>query len=197
MEILRELHQKVLSRLPEVTDELLRPYLAGVEQGGLDDLRDDLYYKYLTALMLEVRPAQVIELGAAAGLSALMVLAGLPKDSNLYSCTRPEPEGEWRWIKEDYPNLIRVRGDDLDLNTWRGTNCGLAETDIWFFDSEHTYEQITAELCIYGPFFKSGTLVLLDDIKLNDGMFKAWLEISHPKLDVSELHHSGFAFFRV
>ena len=197
MEILRELHQKVLSRLPEVTDELLRPYLAGVEQGGLDDLRDDLYYKYLTALMLEVRPAQVIELGAAAGLSALMVLAGLPKDSNLYSCTRPEPEGEWRWIKEDYPNFIRVLGNDLDSSTWRGTNCGLAETDIWFLDTDHTYEQVKSELSHYKEFFKKGCLILLDDIKLNEGMYRAWLEIEYPKLDVSELHHSGYGIFTV
>ena len=194
---LEELHKKVLTRIPEVTDELLRPYLKDVEQGGLDDIRDDLYYKYLTALAMEIKPWQIVELGAAAGGSALMFLAGMPKDSKLYSCTLPEPEGEWRWIKEEYPNLVKVRGNDLDRLVWQGTNCYLPETDVWFIDTSHTYSQVKTELEHYGKFFKEGCLVLMDDIKLNDGMYKAWLEIEYQKLDVSELHHSGFGLLVV
>jgi predicted O-methyltransferase YrrM len=190
---------KELEWVHQNIDIITRDHLQGVEEGSLNDVNyiaHSLYYRWLAALIRVLHPLQVIELGSAGGTSLLMMLSQLPKESKLYSCTIPEPEGEWRFIKQDYPQLIKVLGDDLDLSVWpKGTF--LDRTDIWFLDTEHNYDQVHAELELYDKFFKPGSLVLIDDILLNDGMRRAWKEIKYPKLSMSDLHWSGFGCFCV
>ena len=125
------------------------PYIQHVEAGSWADIVQGHadYYKYLPLVVEKFKPQQVVELGSAAGTSALMMLSYLPDNAMLYACSIPEPEGEFRFIKDDYPNLKLIRGDDLDLSVWGNTD--LAKTDIWFFDTNHTYEQISSEYKLY------------------------------------------------
>lgn len=176
------------------------PYIKHVGQGSWNDIisGEAKYYKFLPLVLDILKPEQVVELGSAAGTSALMMLSHLPANSNLYACSIPEPEGEFRFIKEEYPNLHMIRGDDLDLKIWRGVN--LEATQVWFIDTEHTYEQLHAELELYNKFFRPGALVFLDDITLNDGMARAWNEIEYPKLALPGWHsysNTGFGVFAV
>ena len=116
----------------------------------------------------------------------------------LYACSIPEPEGEFRFIKDDYPNLKLIRGDDLDLSVWGDLD--LSKTDIWFWDTDHNYEQITAEYKLYKPFLKKGCLVFIDDINLNEGMQQFWNELNEEKLALPEWHtylNTGFGVFTV
>ena len=96
------------------------PYIQHVEAGSWADIVQGHadYYKYLPLVIEKFKPQQVIELGSAAGTSALMMLSYLPDNAMLYACSIPEPEGEFRFIKDDYPNLKLIRGDDLDLSVW-------------------------------------------------------------------------------
>lgn len=176
------------------------PYLNNVNQGSWADIVGDhaKYYKYLPAVIDIEKPKQVVELGSAGGTSALMILSHLPHDSMLYACSIPEPEGEFRFIQQPYPNLTLIRGDDLDLSIWKGVD--LKKTDIWFFDTDHNYRQISSEMKLYDKFFKKGALVFWDDINLNDGMRKAWSEVKYPKLDLPDWHsykNTGFGVFTV
>lgn len=176
------------------------PYIQHVEAGSWADIVQGHadYYKYLPLVIEKFKPQQVVELGSAAGTSALMMLSYLPDNAMLYACSIPEPEGEFRFIKEDYPNLKLIRGDDLDLSVWGNTD--LAKTDIWFFDTNHTYEQISSEYKLYKPFFKKGCLVFIDDINLNEGMQQFWNELNEEKLALPEWHtylNTGFGVFTV
>lgn len=198
MDELKRIDQKV--RETELDFQREKPYLKYVNQGSLRDIYDGhaKYYMYLPAMMKALRPKQVVELGSAGGASTLMMLSHLPKDSMLYACSIPEPEGEFRFIQEEYPNLTLIRGDDLDLTIWKDVE--LEQTDIWFLDTDHNYEQVHAELTIYDQYFKDGAIVLMDDIHLNEGMETAWDEIEYPKLELNDLHTykgTGYGMFYV
>ncbi|MEK7112631.1 MAG: class I SAM-dependent methyltransferase, partial [Patescibacteria group bacterium] len=139
-----------------------------------------------------LKPRRVLELGGAMGASALMMLSSLPKESRLYSITLSEGGLEFSFVKENYPNFVPIVGDDLILTNWP-KDLDLHKADLWFFDSEHNYNQLKSELELYRPFFKKGAVILIDDIKLNEGMWQAWVEFPGDKFDVSVyLHHSGF-----
>ena len=99
---------------------------------------------------------------------------------------------EFSFIKGEYPNLHKVIGDDLDLGSWpKGFR--LEKTDLWFIDSLHEISQLKAEYDLYKPYFKSGCVILIDDIKLNSGMWKMWVDWEGDKYDASAyLHWSGF-----
>jgi len=186
------INQLAMNELAKLDFSKIQPYLKDVSQGSLNDINNVVnlkYYRYLAALVKAIKPKQVVELGSAGGSSALMMLSTLPKDSMLYACSIPEPEGEFRFIKQDYPNLTLIRGNDLDLAIWP-KDCQLKETDLWFFDTDHNYEQLHAEMQLYDQFFKKGTIVLIDDIRLNEGMTRAWDEIKYPKLSLPDLHRS-------
>jgi predicted O-methyltransferase YrrM len=177
----------------------IRTHLTKCSAGSLydiDNVAESYYYRYLSAAMRALKPKQVVELGSAGGASTLMMMATLPKDSQLIACSIPEPEIEFRFIDETkYPNLTCIHGNDLDLDVWKGVD--LHETDFWFIDTEHSYEQLHKELELYDRFFKPGAVILLDDIRINEGMQRAWDEITYPKLSLPDLHHSGYGLICV
>ena len=176
------------------------PFIKHVQQGSWNDIisGEAKYYKFLPLVIDILKPSQVIELGSAAGTSSLMMCSHLPETSNLYACSIPEAEGEFRFIKEKYDNLHLIRGDDLDLSIWSGVR--LEDTQVWFIDTEHSYDQLHAELELYNKFFRPGALVFLDDITLNEGMARAWNEIEYEKLSLPGWHtykNTGFGVFKV
>ena len=150
------------------------------------------YYKWLGAYCREFQPKQVVELGGAWGTAAIIMAS--ETDGKVYSITLDEKRnwnGEFTqlafiYAKKDYPNLIKVIGDDLDLNSWP-KDLDLSQTDFWFIDTLHTMDQLTKELELYKPFFKKGAIVAFDDIHLPE-LFPVWLDLPFEKLDVSQLH---------
>ena len=175
-------------------------YLAGVSEGAMNDIRNKKesgYYQWLPVLIEYLKPLTVVELGGAMGASALMMLSSLPKESRLYSITLAEGGLEFSFVKENYPNFVPIVGDDLNLKTWP-KELALGTTDLWFFDTEHNYQQLHAELELYKGFFKKGAVILIDDIHLNEGMFRAWTEFPGDKFDATTyLHWSGFGIVTI
>lgn len=173
------------------------PYLKHINEGCWKDITsgEANYYKYFASMMEVLKPKQVVELGGSAGVCSLMILSHLPNDSRLYSISIPEPEIEFRFIKEDYPNLTMIRGNDLDMNNWKDVD--LSKTDICFIDTDHNYWQVHQEIELYFPKFKPGTLVFFDDIDLNDDMKRVWKEVPGTKLSLPTWHWSGFGVTRI
>jgi len=171
------------------------PHLSKLNSGAWEDVLNTSrsgYYQWLSGLMLELKPKQVVELGGAMGVADLMILATLPSDSKLYSITLAEHGLEFSYIDKEYPNFISVVGDDLDLTNWP-KDLKLEDTDLWFIDSEHSKEQLQKELTLYTPFFKKGAIVLFDDIHINEGMSEVWNSLKGDKFEIREpLHYSGF-----
>lgn len=171
------------------------PFLKGVSEGSrkdIEDRKESGYYQFLPPLIKHIKPKQIVELGGAMGASALMMLSAMPKDSRLYSITLEEHGLEFSFVKEKYQNFVPIVGDDLDLANWPNS-LKLSNTDLWFFDSEHTYDQLVSEINLYKPYFKKGAVILVDDIHLNEEMYRAWLEFPGDKFDATAwLHWSGY-----
>ena len=182
---LNELHNTILKELESFVVAGLLPALRGASDGAIKDVLDrnnTYYYQYLSCLMRVLKPEQVVELGGAMGVSAICMCEYLPETSKLYSITLQENGLEFSYITTKYPQLVKVIGNDKDLENWP-RDLDFKNTDILFIDGEHTKEEVQRELNMYLPLIGRDKLVLLDDIKFSQGMWEAWLEIDKPKLD--------------
>ncbi len=150
------------------------------------------YYRYLVGMVRTLKPMQVVELGGADGLSAHYMLSNMPDDSNFYTVDHIFDHRELRVQPPQRNNAHILIGDTRDMTIWDGCAVDLSKTDLWFFDSDHTYEQLTAEWALYSRHFRKGTVVMLDDVLLNKGMWQAWQEIPQAKLLTPEIHFSGW-----
>lgn len=150
---------------------------------------DSVYYKWLACAMRILKPKSVIEMGAAGGLSALMMLSELPETSILYSVDiNPR---SWWLIPSQYKNLVKVVGNDELIDTFKGIR--LDKIDFWFIDSVHEASHLNSQFNLYMKYMKKGAFLAFDDIKDRD-MLLAWqcLPLTK-KLDVSDLHkNQGF-----
>lgn len=174
---------------------------------------DHLYYQWLHSLVKLTKPKQIVELGAAAGISTIM-MAAADKEANIYSVDI-DPQA-WRWMQKDYPNVTKILGDTRDMNIWdkfgEWTDDGdapgynedsfipldLKDTDLWFFDSEHLFEVLNKEVELYKPYWKKGAIVVFDDIHMNEGMERVWNSLDYDKCDNSHpCHYPGFGFLIV
>ena len=156
------------------------PALRKCSEGALEDVYNVngcRYYQFLPCLIDEINPKQIVELGGAMGVSALMMLHTLPQESKLYSITLEEHGLEFSFIADKYENFVPVVGNDLDLSVWP-KDLDLSKTDLFFFDSLHTTEQITKELELYSPFFKKGAILLFDDIRMPE-LWTVWEKLPY------------------
>lgn len=196
----KELFEKVKPLWEKYDLKQAEPYLTGLSPGARNDIENRKevgYYQFLPVLIDYLKPKQIVELGGAMGAAALMMLSTLSKESKLYSITLEENGLQFSFVKENYPNFVPIVGDDLNLRNFP-KELDLGQTDLWFFDSHHDYDQLHAELELYRPFFKKGTVILLDDIHLSEGMFKAWTEFPGDKFDATVyLHWSGYGIIVV
>lgn len=196
--VAKELYEKVKERQRGYNALNFVYPLRGCNEGAKNDVMDTArsgYYQWLLALIDQIKPKQIVELGGAMGVADLVMLSAKYKEFDLWSITLQEHGLEFSFIIDDYPNLHMVIGNDLDLGNWP-RKLDLSQTDLWFYDSEHTEAQLRAELDLYSPFHKKGSVILFDDIH-EFGLDPVWEDIKKGKwgeMDCydSDLHHSGF-----
>ena len=181
---------KVLPHMTRVGSGQMQEVINGESDRGFNR-----YYQWLACLMKLTKPKQVVELGAAAGISTIIMALELPSDSKLISVDI-DKDLAWKWMDKEYPQVIKVLGDDLDLSIYP-KDVDLSQTDVWFIDSLHTEDQLRRELSLYRPFFKKGAIVVLDDIKI-PGLDTIWSEITEDKFETTiPNHYTGFGHFIV
>lgn len=189
------LHDRVLQRLeqPLPWDKRMASWSSESAFEHTVRANDQGYYLYLHALVAEVQPRVVLELGTCQGGSALCMLLALPASGWLVTCDLGGP----------YPPYLREVSGDPRLRLVLGNSCdpelypklGFGPIDLLFIDTEHTAAQVTAEWDIYRPLMAPGGVVAMDDIHMNDvGEF--WDALPNDKVDTGEAYHkSGFGFF--
>lgn len=174
------------------------PALRALNDGALADVQNTngcAYYQWTPCLLEVLKPKQIVELGGAMGVWSLMCLNGPYQDFDLHSITLAEHGLEFSYITDTYKNFHPVVGDDLDLKNWEGVD--LSTTDLWFFDALHTREQLEAEVKLYTPFFHKGTILLFDDIRM-DELWPIWQSLPYEKIEVTNpMHYSGFGIAKV
>jgi predicted O-methyltransferase YrrM len=198
-----ELYTQGLAGIKDLSLQSIKICLRAANEGAIDDvlnINGNAYYQFLPCLIELVKPQQIVELGGAMGVADIMMLTAKYQGFDLYSITLPEHSLEFSYVVDKYLNFYPIVGDDLDLKNWP-SNLKLNETDIWFFDTTHTYDLLHKELELYKPFIKKGAIVLFDDIHLNEDMEKGWKEIKSFGWDCADctdpLHYSGFAICKV
>lgn len=135
-----------------------------------------------------LRPEVVVETGAGAGLASTFILKALQENKRgfLYSIELPRSvyitEGgqvidESYWVPHGrdpgwlVPQYLRSRwglllGKSQEILPHLLKECGLI--DIFFHDSEHTYQNMMFEYQAVYPHMRSGGLLLSHDINLNN-----------------------------
>lgn len=163
---------------------------------GVQEDRCPMYLSWITSLCETINPKQVVELGAHAGFSTCMFLAGMPKDSKLI--TVDINKESWSLVPKD-SRMTKVVGDDLDLGIYP-KKIDLSKTDLWFIDSDHTGSQLAEEVKLYSPFWNKNTIIILDDVT-ETGQFssyvKVWRDLPYEKIELPELHKSGFGIMKL
>ena len=177
------------------------PAFRKANEGAVEDFLNtngNAYYQWDMCLADVIKPKQIVELGGAMGMWDIAMLYVLPEDAKLYSITLAEYGLEFSYIADTYKNFFPIVDNDLELSNWSiYPDLDLKDTDLWFFDSLHTHDQLEAELKLYTPFFKKGAILLFDDIHM-DELNGIWEALPYEKVDISDpCHYSGYGIAKV
>jgi predicted O-methyltransferase YrrM len=147
----------------------------------------------LAALVEELRPHRVVEIGTFTGLSALAILPALPTDGQLVTIdVIPWDKISGTFLKNfDFVGgkLTQIVCDLREPQAWTLHSSLLREADLVFVDGpkDGVFERKLAQnFDLLG--LKPGALVVFDDIRIWN-MLRIWQEIAHPKLDLTGLGH--------
>ncbi len=195
-----ELDKKVHNYLQQFDVGSLGSCLSKVPEGQRLEVENktgspNLYYQYLACLVRVLKPKQILELGASVGVSTIMMITQMEKDTKLYSVDDASDYktgmGDWEALDRDYPQLIKVIGNDLNLSIYP-KDFDISKTELVFIDTAHYGGQLVKELNLYMPLVPKGCVVLIDDIRLND-MYAVWEAIQDDKIELTyPCHYSGF-----
>jgi hypothetical protein len=64
--------------------------------------------------------------------------------------------------------------------------------DLLFIDGLHEFDQAHQEYVLYRNHVRQGGLIFFDDLHINSGMDKLWELVPEPKLELPQLHYTGF-----
>lgn len=191
---LRKIHEEIISSSQQY--KLPWQLLSQVNEEYLEYLQNtngNFYYQWLALLVKNIKPNLILELGNCFGLSTLMMFSQLSETAQLIS---NDLTNQLKFVPPHVFNDSRLKfyfGNDLDLNIF-GDDLPVG-IDMLFIDTNHTFEQISAEWKIYKNLCNPGAIVILDDIRMND-MFDFWESLPYPKLELTtKCHVTGFGFF--
>ena len=153
------------------------------------------YYQFLWELVKRYQLGRILEIGIDKAGSTFCLSVGNPygrvfsMDVNAGVCENARTLARHHGVE----NLTVLCNDSLKVESAL-FECPL---DLLYLDSWHSFDQVYREYVLYRPFVKDGGIILFDDIRYSKEMQVAWDLIPDPKIDLSELHHSGFGACKV
>lgn len=188
-ERLIDLLQALISR----TRQTSLASLADRNPPGLMELWPGEHYRLLAALMQELKPRTVIEIGTFRGLSSLAMLAYLPPGAQLTTFDLIS----WEQISGTF-----LRGTDFVSGNFTQALCDLKDpencrmhaslirnADLVFIDGPKDgifEEKLLDNFAAFG--LRPHTVLVFDDIHIWN-MLGIWMRIRHPKLDITTIGH--------
>lgn len=145
-----------------------------------DEVRIGREYGELFAWIVEHRPGQVVEFGAAFGVSGMFWLAGIERAGagHLHSF---EPNAEWAAIARQNLGAVSARFT-LTVGTFEANGPAMLEpqsVDLAFVDAIHTEAFVMTQWALLRPLMKPGGLVLFDDIDFSPEMLRCWKQLAN------------------
>jgi predicted O-methyltransferase YrrM len=193
--------QRLLDLLPRLAERAGRAGLSLLASRGAPaqvDCWPGEHYRLLAALVQEIQPHRVVEIGTQTGLSALAMLPLLPDGGQLVTFDVVP----WNRLTPVYlrsddfraGRFEQVLADLGDPATARQHADLLRAADFIFVDGpkDGVFERrLLANFEVNG--LREGALLLFDDVRVWN-MIDIWRSIAHPKIDLTSLgHYSGSA----
>ncbi len=151
------------------------------------------HYKLLSALVEELQPAIILEIGTYTGLSALAMIPVLPKKSELITFDIiPWNEIENTFLQsKDFEDggFSQIVSDLTQIENAKKYESLLQTADFIFIDAAKDgsmEKKLFENLQEVG--LKKNALLMFDDIRVWN-MLAFWREISYPKLDLTSFGH--------
>jgi len=146
------------------------------------------YYDLLYWVSKRTRPTLTVELGTCTGGSTSNLAArSIGKVVSIDIELRPDA----RERLAAFENLEQIQADTRDPEVAK-TVAAKGPIDLLFIDTEHSADQVSAELDFFGPLVRQGGLMFFDDIRINPGMSAWWDALPEEKLELPDMHWSGF-----
>ncbi len=146
------------------------------------------YYNLLYSVAKELQPNLVVELGTCTGGSTSHLAAGT-SGKVLSIDIEIRPDAKKRLLAFD--NVELMQGDTRDPELVAEI-AKRGPIDLLFIDTDHTADQVIAELALFGPLVRPGGLIFFDDIRINPGMSAWWDSLQEDKFELPEMHWTGF-----
>jgi cephalosporin hydroxylase len=168
----------------ELQPRLARWYLKASGMKGIDKVSTYTHPEELAALLrlvLSCPPgAQALEVGSYVGASACYLAGGLAKIGGRLYCldtwqNETMPEGERDTYAEFMTNTRAVKDTIVPIRVRSGHAEGRlpAEVDLLFIDGDHSYEQVTRDIEVYGKLVKAWGLMVFHDGNTFEGVSRA------------------------
>jgi predicted O-methyltransferase YrrM len=172
------------SRIRSREQELARAGGTGGSPGG----RADAYSEVLYVVLRVLRPEVVVETGVALGYSSAYLLQALHDNAqgHLYSIDLPTTDEQGRVNADGVRDRVHVRSESetgavipADLRERWTLSLGssnpllvqlldrLGTIDVFFHDSDHSYENMMWEYQAAWPHLRPGGMLLSDDVHWN------------------------------
>ena len=166
----RSLKRAVVEALASAEERpLLRAYDIGMTQN-----RGEIVP--LAALVRDLQPACVVEIGTASGGTLFLWSQLATADATLVSVDLPWPWAteateaatvkKLRGFRRDHQALHCLRKDSHAAETLRDVDTALAgkPVDFLFIDGDHSYEGVKSDFMLYAPLVRPGGLIAFHDI---------------------------------
>ena len=151
------------------------------------------HYKLLAALVRELRPRRVIEIGTFTGLGSLSLLSEMNDECELITVDivpwEEIPGAVLRKSDFEAHRFRQIIGDLASASFFESFVDVLSECDLLFIDGP---KNVVFEKALLKNLetisLPKEALLLIDDIRLWN-MLKIWREIARPKLDLTSFGH--------
>jgi predicted O-methyltransferase YrrM len=160
------------------------------------------HYRLLKALIEEIQPRTIVEIGTYTGLGSLALLESLPPEGHLTTFdivpwdrileAQSGPDRENTYLRSSDFGDRRLTQIITDLGDPKAAkaHAGLFQkADLIFVDGpkDGIFERKFLDNCAGMP-LRPGTILVFDDIRLLN-MIDIWSGITHPKLDFTGFGH--------
>lgn len=165
----------------------------GWESQILNNKHELVSHGYFTLLhrLVSTLPndAKIVEFGNREGFSTVAILDALKDSQRFFTVDIVE---DLRCVNKELckDNTKFLFGDVFGDHVFNNIP---NQVDLFFFDTLHTYEQVSREFNTYKLNMKNGCIILVDDINLNDKR-RFYDEYEGKKYDLTNLCHSGSGF---
>lgn len=125
-------------------------------------------------LLFSLARGNVLELGTRTGVSTCALLAGVERNGgHVYSIDVEDCSG----VASGHTQWTFVQGNSIDPDL-TAQRTGNEPFDLILVDTNHTYEQSTAELALWGPHLAPGGTIAMHDPETFPGVRRAAQEFA-------------------